>query len=387
LTFGRYWYQQQESKRKWLKESQEQYRLISELASDFTVYCRFLPDGNQVKREWVVGAHQAITGYTVAETQGPDGDTFWHPDDQPRLRADRERLRQGEQFSAEYRFIHKNGRVRWVNMTRKPVWNDDETQVIGFYAVLQDISDRKEQDVQQFKAMVQRERLGVLQNFVQAISHDFRNRLSVIETNRYLIGRSLEPAAQEKVQPRLDTVGNTVVELREQITNLLDICSIEEPVFTPFDANATIQQVVDQSQTVAADKGIALQTTLDPALPAFLADEGQITRALDHLLKNAMTYTESGGQVTVATELRDSQLILSVTDTGIGIPPDQVERIFEPFFKVNEARTLGGGGIGVGLTIVKLVSDIHGGQVRAQSEAGHGSRFEMVLPMVQPSAN
>jgi signal transduction histidine kinase len=108
---------------------------------------------------------------------------------------------------------------------------------------------------------------------------------------------------------------------------------------------------------------------------------------LDHLLKNAMTYTESGGQVTVATELRDSQLILSVTDTGIGIPPDQVERIFEPFFKVNEARTLGGGGIGVGLTIVKLVSDIHGGQVRAQSEAGHGSRFEMVLPMVQPSAN
>jgi signal transduction histidine kinase len=272
-------------------------------------------------------------------------------------------------------------------MTRKPVWNDDETQVIGFYAVLQDISDRKERDVQQFKAMVQRERLGVLQSFVQAISHDFRNRLSVIETNRYLIGRSLEPAAQEKVQPRLNTLANTVVELREQITNLLDICSIEEPVFTPFDANATIQQVVDQSQTVAADKGIALQTTLDPALPAFLADEGQITRALDHLLKNAMTYTESGGQVTVATELRDSQLILSVTDTGIGIPPDQIERIFEPFFKVNEARTLGGGGIGVGLTIVKLVSDIHAGQVRVQSEAGRGSRFEMVLPMVRPSAN
>jgi PAS domain S-box-containing protein len=387
LVFGRYWHQQQASNAAGLKENQERYQLISELSSDFTVFCRFLPDSNQVNREWVIGAHEAITGYTVEETRGPEGDTFWHPDDQPRLRADRDRVQLGEQFTAEYRFIRKDGTVRWVSMTRKPVWNDAQTQVIGFYAVLQDVSNRKERDVQQFKAMIQSERLSVLRNFIHAISHDFRNRLSVIETNRYLIGRSLEPATQQKLQPRLDTVANTIIELREQITNLLDICAIEEPVFTRFDVNTVLRQLLEDRQTDVVDKAVNLKIVLDPAIQPILGDQDQITRALDHLLKNAVTYTESGGAVTITSELRDSQLVLSITDTGIGIAPDQIEQIFEPFFKVNEARTVNSGGIGVGLTVVKLVADIHGGQVRVQSESGHGSRFELILPLVQPSLN
>jgi PAS domain S-box-containing protein len=380
LTFGRAWRKREEARRLSLKESTERYQIISELASDFTVYCTFEPDGDSI-RQWVIGPHEAITGYTLEETSGKHGDMFWLPEDRDRQAHDRARVRAGEQITTDYRLRRKDGELRCISMTRQPVWNDAHTEVIGYYAVLKDITDRKEADEQRLNAALRAEQLGLVRMFVHALSHDFRNRLSIIESNRYLIGRILEPTARERVHSRLETIGTTMQEMRVQIANLVEVCQIPEPKLMPFDLNALLHNIAEKKDAEAVQQQVQLILEPDPALPPVVGDAEQIERALVHLVANALTHTESGGRIILRSQHQDLQVVVTVEDTGRGIPADKIEQIFSPFFKVNDARTLGDGGVGVGLTFVKMIADAHKGEVRLHSVEGEGSRFQLILPI------
>ncbi len=132
----------------------------------------------------------------------------------------------------------------------------------------------------------------------------------------------------------------------------------------------------------AAAKGISL--SLDPGgeLPAVNIDSRRIAQVLYNLLDNAMAHTESGGAITISALPKGKWVEVAVTDTGAGIPDEDLPYIFERFYRVDKSRARATGGSGLGLTIAKGLVEAHGGKIKVSSEPGKGSRFSFTIPVV-----
>ena len=142
-----------------------------------------------------------------------------------------------------------------------------------------------------------------------------------------------------------------------------------------------VNQTVAIVQAKALAKGLLLSAKLPDKLPLVNIDTHRISQVLRNLLENAITHTAAGGTITVVVGRQDNRTIeVSVTDTGQGIPAEELPLIFERFYRVDKSRTRSTGGSGLGLTIAKRLVEAHGGKITAQSEMGKGSRFSFTLP-------
>jgi signal transduction histidine kinase len=129
--------------------------------------------------------------------------------------------------------------------------------------------------------------------------------------------------------------------------------------------------------------GIKLEVVAPTDLLLARADRDRVNQVLDNLLGNAIKFSPNGGRITVQLAAVDGMVQVSVSDTGIGIPADQLERIFDRFYQVDGSATRKFGGAGLGLTIVKRIVEAHGGRIWAESQVGRGSTFLFTLPQVQ----
>ena len=148
-----------------------------------------------------------------------------------------------------------------------------------------------------------------------------------------------------------------------------------------MDARAVVRGAAEQGERLAANQGVhfRLDSTED-AVP-IQADAEALRRALLILMDNAAKYTPPGGSVHVRVERQDGFAITSVTDTGIGIDPEDLDRVFDRFWRADKARSRQHGGAGLGLSIAKCIVDLHGGGVSVLSEPGKGSQFTVRLPL------
>jgi two-component system phosphate regulon sensor histidine kinase PhoR len=133
-------------------------------------------------------------------------------------------------------------------------------------------------------------------------------------------------------------------------------------------------------QTEAHSKDLFLSVDIDPDLAPVRANRERLKLVWTNLLSNAIKYTEPGGIVAVALKRADEHLVATVRDTGIGIPPDEQDRIFEEFYRASNARMICPVGTGVGLVIVQRIVENYGGKIWVESEPGLGSKFTFVLP-------
>jgi signal transduction histidine kinase len=137
----------------------------------------------------------------------------------------------------------------------------------------------------------------------------------------------------------------------------------------------------------AAKRGSAIEVVIAPGATSLRADPVAVRQALGNLVENAVRYTPGGGTVTVFSQVEDRGIALGVRDTGSGIPPEHLPRIFERFYRVDPARSRAAGGTGLGLAIVKHLLEAHGGRVKAESQVGRGTVVTMFFPAYQsPSA-
>ena len=148
----------------------------------------------------------------------------------------------------------------------------------------------------------------------------------------------------------------------------------------PVDLSAIVQRAVDVFAAAARERQVRVEVQ-DEKVPALLGDADGIERLVLNLLDNALKYNQPGGQVTLRLSHQDRQAVLEVSDTGIGIPPESVPRIFERFYRVDKGRARDEGGTGLGLAIVKHVVQSHGGQVDVESRMGKGTTFRVKLPL------
>jgi len=133
-------------------------------------------------------------------------------------------------------------------------------------------------------------------------------------------------------------------------------------------------------EPVAAAKEVALTAGVEPGLPAIQADPDRIRQVLVNLLANALQYTPQGGQVQVTAVPLGGQVVICVRDTGPGIPPEELPRIFDRFYRADKSRSRGTGGSGLGLAIVRSIVELHKGSIRVESKTGEGACFTVTLP-------
>lgn len=218
--------------------------------------------------------------------------------------------------------------------------------------------------------------------FVANISHELRTPLSTIK----LMVETLQqdPTDVELVRDFLDRINGEIDSLTQLVRELLELSRLESgqaPLRLEWlAADQLVGQVIDRLRPQAERGGVTLGIDAGiAALPPLLADAERLQGVLVNLIHNAIKFTPAGGSVTVGGEASADAVTLWVRDTGIGIPPAELPRVFERFYKVDKARSTGG--TGLGLAIVKHTVQAHGGQVWAESTPGHGSTFSIRLPV------
>jgi two-component system sensor histidine kinase SenX3 len=225
---------------------------------------------------------------------------------------------------------------------------------------------------------------AVRRDFVANVSHELKTPVGAIKLLAEAVAdASDDPEAIERFATRMITESDRLSRLVQQIIELSRLQG-DEPLEAPHvvDVDDVVKRSVDITVMDAASRNISVVTGGTPGLTIF-GNEEQVAAAVTNLIANAVAYSGNDSTVLVSTKPNDDMVEISVVDQGIGIPNDELERIFERFYRVDPARHRSTGGTGLGLSIVKHVAATHGGDVRVWSLEGQGSTFTLSLPRSQ----
>ena len=216
-------------------------------------------------------------------------------------------------------------------------------------------------------------------NMIADITHELRTPLTVIQGNLEALMDGVYDLTPENVA----AVHRQTVVLSRLVADLRDLALAEAGQLRlerkPISLADVIAQVNESLKAQASEKGVTLNIESGGPLPPVEADEQRIAQVLFNLMANALRHTPPGGTVTTSAEARDGRVLVSVRDTGTGIPPEDLPHVFERFYRADRSRARATGGSGLGLTIAKQIIEAHGGQIWAQSWLGAGSTFAFSL--------
>ena len=254
--------------------------------------------------------------------------------------------------------------------------------IIWHTASIIDVTDRERARAQDAADRANR----LKDQFIAILSHELRTPLNV------MLGRLrlLESAPDETTRTRAATIvarnGRLLARLVE---DLLDLSRASAGQFeisrSPIDVNGLVRTVVDANGAEATDKGVRIQTALAPDAGTLALDAQRMQQVISNLLVNAVKFTPPGGRIDVRTERRDHEVVLEVSDTGIGFDQAFAARLFQPFEQADASSRREHGGLGLGLSIARHLVELHGGTIRAHSPGpGLGAVFSITLPAHQP---
>jgi PAS domain S-box-containing protein len=378
-----YWRRRETRKQQQLSQSEERYRVISEMTSDYMFFVR-CDSSTERKLEWVTESVERFLGYSVREVlQKTDANI--HPDDIGRALEARRRVLMGQPQEEEYRFFRKDGQMRWVLVNTRPAYQDGTGEIIGYYGAVRDITDRKSAEEEQAKHLVQQQQFRLVDRFVAAMSHDFRNRLATIESSRYIIEKLTQNIVNEKLTSRMVTIQDATTKMLEQLDNLLIITSVNDPQPEPIELVSAVSSLVNRLRLVATQGGctIAIVNEHEEQMLWINIDRSQLETVLKELVKNAISHAQTSTVIIIRLKRQETHAAIEVEDKGRGIPEADLPYIFEAFYKVDEARTITHSGVGLGLTIVKMIADAHNGKVQVESTPGQGCIFRFMIPLCE----
>ncbi len=343
-------------------------------------------------------AAERILGYSAEEAVGQHITLIIPPERWPEEDDVLSRIRRGERvhhFETERRA--KDGRLLQISLTVSPV-RDAEGRVVGASKVARDITDRKRAEVEREKLLAsekdarrQAEEANRLKDeFLAVVSHELRSPLNAITGWASLLrtGRLTGDQAERAIE----TIQRNAQLQNQMIADLLDVSRIVSGRLRlnlrPFQLIDVIEAAIEVIRPAVEAKAIRLQVLLDPAAGPVAGDPDRLQQVMSNLLSNSVKFTPRGGRVQVQLQRVNSQIEIVVSDTGQGIEPDVLPFIFERFRQGESGSTREHGGLGLGLTIARHLTELHGGIITARSEGrGKGAQFTVELPIqaaVQP---
>jgi two-component system phosphate regulon sensor histidine kinase PhoR len=225
----------------------------------------------------------------------------------------------------------------------------------------------------------------VRRDFVSNVSHELRTPLTSLKalTESLRAGAFEEPETAKRFLAHIETEVDALSELVSELLELAKIESARVPLqIEPSDPCAIIQRAAERLALQAQRAGLSLDVECPPNATRVRADAVRLEQVLVNLLHNAIKFTPSEGSVWVGAEPLDGEARFYVRDTGVGIPEDDLPRVFERFYKTDQARS-NKGGTGLGLAISKHIVEAHGGRIWAESVEGQGSTFSFTIPIAK----
>jgi PAS domain S-box-containing protein len=352
-------------------------------------YAIFMLDPNGIVASWNDGAER-IKGYSESDIVGHHFSRFYPAED---LAAEKPAMelvvaaREGR-FEDEGWRVRKDGSLFWANVVITAI-RDQEGDLVGFAKVTRDLTERREAEERRIEDALRvaeaeaanRAKSG----FLTALSHELRTPLNAIGGYTDLLLLGIHGPLAESQRDALERIRISQRHLLGLITDLLDFSRLEAGRLTYDLAPVPLAEVMATVRPMIEPQAQARRLTLEwePAAGPVVAvaDRYRTEQILLNLVTNAVKYTEPGGRVTVLHRAAGEQAIVEVRDTGIGIPPDQVEAIFEPFTQVGRSHATSHEGVGLGLPISRELARGMGGDLTVRSRFGEGSAFLLTLPL------
>ncbi len=231
-------------------------------------------------------------------------------------------------------------------------------------------------------AALRREREALRENFAAIVSHELRSPLGAIQQNLFVLIKELAGVATADQQRRLERMSTRLTDLLALVNRWLrgfsvDFSNLKES-FRPVAVAEPIAQAVESAQAEATRKAVEIDVAADPEAMV-LGDAGTLGEAFLNVIGNAVKYSREGGRVGVSAVRRDEKVVVSVTDTGVGISEADLSRLFDAFYR-GQAASGGAGGAGIGLAVTRRIVEAHGGTITANGDPGRGSTFVIALP-------
>ena len=359
-----------------LRESEERFRATFDQAAVGVALV-----GMDNRTQWVNPGLRSMLGYAEEEMREKTFVDVTHPDDLETDFKMMRRLLTGETPSCRFdkRYLHKDGSVVWGDLTVTLVRAADGTPKYGV-AVVVDITDRRRAEDELVEANRRKD------EFLAMLAHELRNPLAPIRSGLDLLKIS-------EVEPDVvDLMSGQVGHLVRLVDDLLDVSRIlrgrVELKRQTVGLSDVVRRAVETVRPMVEAEGQVLSVSL-PDGPVWLdADPVRLTQVVSNLLNNASKYTEPGGRIALSAVREDGGAVVRVSDTGIGIDAALLPHVFDLFTQSERTIDRSQGGLGIGLTVVKNLVEMHGGNVSVRSEGpGKGSEFAVRLPVVETAAS
>lgn len=356
------------------REIESRYTSLVQNIKDHSIFMMDL-DGNITT--WNAEAERII-GYTEAEIVGRNFSIIFSPEDLQAGKPNQELSQAREDGRAEDERWHvrKDGRRFWALGIVTPM-HDAGGNLTGLSKILRDMTDRKRAE----EALQEADRHKDV--FLATLAHELRNPMVPLRNGLQLLRLTTEPEAREQARAMMERQLGQMVRL---VDDLLDISRISRNKLELRKARielwAVVQSAVETARPQIEASGHTLTVTLPPT-PVYLdADLTRLAQVFWNLLNNSAKYTEPGGRITLTATLQGTQAMVTVEDTGIGIPAEALPHLFEMFSQVDRNLDRAQGGLGIGLALVKGLTEAHGGTVEVFSAGvGKGSSFVVRLPV------
>jgi len=378
-----------------LRQSEERFRLLVEGVSDYAI---FMLDVNGIVASWNAGAER-IKGYAANEIIGRHFSTFYPADARQSGWPEHELQVAAEtgRFLDEGWRIRKDGSSFWAAVTITAM-RDSQQRLIGFAKLTRDLTGQKRTEALEIagreheqvleaerSARIEAQRVTRIKDeFLATLSHELRTPLSsILGWTQVLKLRAdvLKPAEIKRAVEVIDRNARAQVRLIEDLLDLNRIMAGKvRLVVKQVSLLEIVQSVIESVEPGAKAKDIRLESRLEADAPPVAGDSDRLQQVVWNLLSNAIKFTGKGGRVDVVLRRAGASTVLSVADTGIGIPESFLPRVFDRFSQNDASTTRSFGGLGLGLAISKQLVELHGGTIRASSPGeGRGATFFVEL--------
>lgn len=349
-----------------------------------------------------------LTGWSAAEAVGQDCQQVFHIlNEKTRHAVDspvKRVLREGTVVGLANHtiLVSRDGGERPIDDSGAPIHSRDG-RIIGVVLVFRDVSEQRSNEAERQASELERERLleaeriarseaeranRIKDDFMAMVSHELRTPLNAILGWTEILLRSSDTESRHG----LEVIQRNTRVQAQLISDLLDISRIVSGklllAVQSLDLATVIDAAIETVQHAANAKGVAIHRRLDTRASVTIGDPARLQQVIWNLLSNAIKFTDRGGRIDVAMQRVDSRLEIAIRDTGLGIRPELLDRIFDRFHQQAAPTTRRHGGLGLGLSIVKHLVELHGGSVRAESDGeGQGATFIVSLPISAMRSN
>jgi PAS domain S-box-containing protein len=366
-----------------LRESEEQYAALVDRITDVIYHL-----DREQEILFLNAAWPRLTGYSIEDSLGRNMLDFVHPEDRAACLA---AFQPGAISSnsppsdIEIRLTNPDKSICWVALRNQPVTGANGS-VIGNYGMMVNITDRKRSEETRALLTAKARTIELLMTLLRHLSHDLRTPLSVIRVTNFKLTRYWKQLQEQQLVESLAQTDSQVSRINAFLEEYSDLARLDIDLAdfktVPVGLIALVQDVVNG---MPVDPSHPLHEWILEYDPAEIMIDGNaywLSKMVRHILDNAVQFSPKGGPITIRLRRQQNEAILDVTDTGIGINPDDLEHVFEPFFRADKARAMSTALAGLGLTFVQRITDAHHGRVEIETALGQGTTVRLRLPAI-----